>query len=120
MLIVARDKLRLLGFVGIVVPHLVRLVTGPDHRFVLPASALLGATLTLVADAVARVVVAPAELPIGIVTAAISPRGSRMKLRSPALPATAIARRSRILPAPAPAIVIDGASVSKQSGVLPT
>jgi iron complex transport system permease protein len=60
-----------IGFVGIVVPHLVRLVTGPDHRFVLPASALLGATLTLVADAVARVVVAPAELPIGIVTAAI-------------------------------------------------
>ena len=60
-----------IGFVGIVVPHLVRLVTGPDHRFLLPAAALLGAALTLVADAVARVVVAPAELPIGIVTAAI-------------------------------------------------
>jgi iron complex transport system permease protein len=60
-----------IGFVGIVVPHLVRLVTGPDHRFVLPGSALLGAALTLLADALARVVVAPAELPIGIVTAAL-------------------------------------------------
>ena len=60
-----------IGFVGIVVPHVVRLVTGPDHRFVLPGSAFVGAALLLAADAVARVVAAPAELPIGIVTAAI-------------------------------------------------
>lgn len=58
-----------IGFVGIVVPHLLRLLIGPDHRYLLPASALLGAILLLLADAVARQVVAPAELPIGIVTA---------------------------------------------------
>ncbi|MCR4267971.1 iron ABC transporter permease [Nitratireductor sp. ZSWI3] len=60
-----------IGFVGIVVPHLLRLTIGPEHRYLLPASALLGASLLLVADAVSRMVVAPAELPIGIVTAAI-------------------------------------------------
>jgi len=59
-----------IGFVGIVVPHLLRLLIGPDHRFLLPASALLGAILLLFADAIARQIVAPAELPIGIVTAA--------------------------------------------------
>ncbi|UXN58068.1 FecCD family ABC transporter permease [Phyllobacterium zundukense] len=60
-----------IGFVGVVVPHLLRLVIGPDHRYLLPASALLGASLLLVADAVSRTIVAPAELPIGIVTAAV-------------------------------------------------
>ncbi|MQT13802.1 FecCD family ABC transporter permease [Segnochrobactrum spirostomi] len=60
-----------IGFVGIVVPHVVRLAAGPDHRIVLPGSALAGAALLLLADTIARVVVAPAELPIGIVTAAI-------------------------------------------------
>lgn len=59
-----------IGFIGIVVPHLLRLAIGPDHRYLLPASALLGAILLLLADAVARTIVAPAELPIGIVTAA--------------------------------------------------
>jgi iron complex transport system permease protein len=59
-----------IGFVGIVVPHLLRLLIGPDHRFLLPASALLGAILLLFADAIARQIVPPAELPIGIVTAA--------------------------------------------------
>lgn len=58
-----------IGFVGIVVPHLLRLAMGPDNRYLLPASALLGASLLLLADAVARTIVAPAELPIGIVTA---------------------------------------------------
>jgi iron complex transport system permease protein len=60
-----------IGFVGIVVPHVLRLVIGPDNRYLLPASALLGATFLLVADCVSRVIVAPAELPIGIVTAAV-------------------------------------------------
>jgi iron complex transport system permease protein len=60
-----------IGFVGIVVPHLLRLVIGPGHRLLLPASMCLGAILLLGADTVARVLVAPAELPIGIVTAAI-------------------------------------------------
>jgi iron complex transport system permease protein len=59
------------GFVGIVVPHVARLVAGPDHRFVLPASAFLGAGLILVADVAARMLVRPAELPLGIVMAAI-------------------------------------------------
>jgi iron complex transport system permease protein len=59
-----------IGFVGIVVPHLLRLVIGPDHRYLLPASALLGATFLLFCDALSRLIVAPAELPIGIVTAA--------------------------------------------------
>jgi len=58
-----------IGFVGIIVPHLLRLVAGPDHRFLLPASALLGGCLLLAADMIARVIVAPAELPIGILTA---------------------------------------------------
>lgn len=58
-----------IGFVGIVVPHLLRLSIGPDHRYLLPASALLGASLLLLADAVSRTIVAPAEIPIGIVTA---------------------------------------------------
>ncbi|MFN3954114.1 MAG: FecCD family ABC transporter permease [Pararhodobacter sp.] len=60
-----------IGFIGIVVPHLLRLVIGPDHRFLLPAAALLGAALLLMADMIARVIIAPAELPIGIVTAVL-------------------------------------------------
>lgn len=58
-----------IGFIGIVVPHMLRLAIGPDHRYLLPASALLGAILLLLADAVSRTIVAPAELPIGIITA---------------------------------------------------
>jgi iron complex transport system permease protein len=59
------------GFVGLVVPHLVRLISGPHHRIVLPASVLLGAALVLIADIVARMAVSPAELPLGIVMAAV-------------------------------------------------
>ena len=59
------------GFIGIVVPHLLRLVIGPGHRLLLPASALLGAVLVVGADTLARTIVAPAEMPIGILTAAI-------------------------------------------------
>ncbi len=58
-----------IGFVGIIVPHILRLAVGPDHRFLLPASALLGGVLLIAADIVSRVIVAPAELPIGILTA---------------------------------------------------
>lgn len=58
-----------ISFVGLIVPHIVRLLIGPDHRYLIPASALAGAILLIVADAVARVVVAPAELPAGILTA---------------------------------------------------
>ncbi|MDQ1077722.1 iron ABC transporter permease [Pseudoroseomonas cervicalis] len=59
----------LIGFVGLVVPHLVRLAWGADHRLVLPLSALLGAALLVLADLAARSLAAPAELPIGVVTA---------------------------------------------------
>ncbi len=59
----------MIGFVGLVVPHLVRLALGPDHRTLVPASALLGAILLLLADLFARTMAAPAEVPIGIVTA---------------------------------------------------
>ena len=61
----------MIGFVGIVVPHVLRLIAGADHKMLLPASALLGAALLVAADTVARTVAAPAELPIGILTAAI-------------------------------------------------
>ncbi|MBI1260345.1 MAG: iron chelate uptake ABC transporter family permease subunit [Rhizobiales bacterium] len=60
-----------IAFVGVVVPHLVRLVAGPAHRLVLPGSAMLGGALLLLADSLARVSVAPAELPVGLVTAAL-------------------------------------------------
>jgi iron complex transport system permease protein len=59
-----------IAFVGIVVPHLLRLIIGPDNRYLLPCAALLGACILLVADAISRTIVAPAELPIGIITAA--------------------------------------------------
>lgn len=61
----------LIGFVGIVVPHAVRLVFGPGHRLLLPLSVLVGAAFLVLADVLARWVVSPAELPIGVVTAAI-------------------------------------------------
>jgi iron complex transport system permease protein len=58
-----------IGFIGLVAPHLIRLACGPDHRHVLPGAMLLGALLVLMADLVARTAVAPAELPIGVLTA---------------------------------------------------
>jgi iron complex transport system permease protein len=60
-----------IGFVGIVVPHLLRLVIGPGHRLLLPASVCLGAILLVGADTLARTIVAPAEMPIGVLTAAV-------------------------------------------------
>lgn len=58
-----------IGFLGFLVPHLLRAIGGPDHRFVLPAAALGGAVVLVLADTLSRTVVAPAELPIGILTA---------------------------------------------------
>jgi len=60
-----------IGFIGIVVPHLVRLMVGADHRIVLPAAALFGAAFLVLCDVIARTVMAPIELPVGIVTALI-------------------------------------------------
>lgn len=59
------------GFIGIVVPHLVRLIVGPDHRLVLPASALFGAAFLVACDVLARTVMSPIELPVGVITALI-------------------------------------------------
>ncbi|MEH0386932.1 iron ABC transporter permease [Vibrio mimicus] len=68
---VAVSAAGMIGFVGLVVPHMGRMLVGPDHRNLVPISALLGALMLTLADMVARVAVAPAELPIGIVTALV-------------------------------------------------
>ncbi len=60
-----------IGFIGLVVPHLVRLVAGSDHRIVVPASALAGGSLLVIADTLARTIMAPRQLPVGALTAAI-------------------------------------------------
>ena len=60
-----------IGFVGLVVPHMIRLAFGSDHRFLLPASASLGALVMVIADTLARNIISPAELPIGIITALV-------------------------------------------------
>ncbi len=61
----------LVGFIGLVVPHMARLVFGPDHRLLLPTSALLGSLFLVLADLLARLLIAPAEIPVGIITALI-------------------------------------------------
>jgi iron complex transport system permease protein len=60
-----------IAFVGLVVPHIVRMLVGPDHQVLLPASALAGAILLVVADTLSRIVMAPTELPVGIITAIV-------------------------------------------------
>jgi iron complex transport system permease protein len=59
----------LIGFVGILIPHAVRLIWGPDHRFLLPLSTLVGAVFLILADTLARTVIPPTEIPVGIITA---------------------------------------------------
>jgi iron complex transport system permease protein len=59
----------LIGFIGLMTPHMARLVLGPDHRLLLPASVLSGAVVMVLADLLARVALAPIEVPVGIVTA---------------------------------------------------
>jgi iron complex transport system permease protein len=61
----------MIGFIGLVVPHLVRMLLGPDHHRTLPVSMLMGALIVVVADLGARVLIAPAELPLGVLTAAL-------------------------------------------------
>ena len=56
-----------IGFVGLVIPHIVRLIVGPDHKILIPCSALSGAILVLLADDVARVIAKPIEIPVGII-----------------------------------------------------
>jgi iron complex transport system permease protein len=57
-----------IGFIGLVVPHLIRMWLGPDHRALVPGSLLAGAILLLLADTLARTVAAPAEMPVGLLT----------------------------------------------------
>jgi len=59
----------LIGFVGLIIPHAVRLVFGPDHRQLLPLSAIIGSAFLVAADTVSRIIVAPAQLPVGVITA---------------------------------------------------
>jgi iron complex transport system permease protein len=61
----------LIGFVGLVVPHAIRLIFGPDHRQLLPLCGIAGATFLVIADTLARIIVAPAQLPVGVVTAIV-------------------------------------------------
>ncbi|HEX3927241.1 MAG TPA: iron ABC transporter permease [Gemmatimonadales bacterium] len=71
MVAVATAMVGVIAFIGLVVPHLLRMLRSSDYTFLLPASALLGAVLMEVIDTVARLVIAPAELPIGIITAVV-------------------------------------------------
>ena len=59
------------GFVGLIVPHMIRLVSGSDHRVLLPASVLLGGSLLVISDTLARIIIAPQQLPVGVITAFI-------------------------------------------------
>jgi len=59
----------LIGFVGLIIPHLTRILIGPDHRILLPTSAIMGASFMMICDALARVIIAPSELPVGVITA---------------------------------------------------
>jgi iron complex transport system permease protein len=59
----------IIGFVGLIIPHIMRMVLGPDHRLLLPASFLFGASFLVVADTIARTVIPYTELPVGVVTA---------------------------------------------------
>ncbi len=59
----------IIGFVGLIIPHMVRIVIGPDHRILLPASALVGGIFMIFADTIARTIISPVEIPVGIITA---------------------------------------------------
>jgi iron complex transport system permease protein len=61
----------MIGFVGLIMPHVGLMLVGPDHRIFLPPAALLGSILLMIADALARSIIAPAELPVGVVTALV-------------------------------------------------
>jgi len=59
----------IIGFVGLIIPHVVRLVVGPDHRVLLPVCIFTGAIFLIAADLISRLIIAPAEMPIGVITA---------------------------------------------------
>lgn len=59
----------IIGFVGLIIPHIARIILGPDHRILLPASALIGGIFMIIADTIARTIISPIEIPVGIITA---------------------------------------------------
>jgi iron complex transport system permease protein len=61
----------IIGFIGLIIPHIARILVGPDHRILIPSSALAGAIVVIVCDTIARTVMSPAELPVGIITSLI-------------------------------------------------
>ena len=71
----------IIGFVGLVIPHAVRMILGHTHRVLVPAAFLLGGTLLTIADAVARTAFAPRQLPVGVVTALVGVPAFAMLLR---------------------------------------
>jgi iron complex transport system permease protein len=71
MVATATAAVGVIAFVGLVVPHMIRILRGPSHTFLLTGSALLGAVLLGAIDIIARVIIPPAELPIGIITAVV-------------------------------------------------
>jgi iron complex transport system permease protein len=71
MVAVATAMVGVIAFIGLVIPHVLRLLKSSDYTFLLPASALLGAVVMEVIDIVARIIIPPAELPIGIITAVV-------------------------------------------------
>jgi iron complex transport system permease protein len=60
-----------IGFIGLVAPHIARMIFGADHRFLIPASSLMGAMILLPSDTLSRIIINPAEIPVGIITAMI-------------------------------------------------
>ncbi len=61
----------IIGFVGLIVPHVMRIILGPDHRLLLPASVIAGGIFLVSADTIARTLIAPAEIPVGVITALV-------------------------------------------------
>ena len=61
----------MIGFLGLVIPHITRLLVGPDHRLLLPAAAINGASFLVLADTISRTIIAPQELPVGVLTALV-------------------------------------------------
>jgi iron complex transport system permease protein len=71
MIAIAVSFTGLIGFVGLVIPHIARLLVGPDHRIMLPVSALAGSIFLIICDTIARSIIAPTEIPIGAITALV-------------------------------------------------
>ena len=110
MVAVETAMVGVIAFIGLVVPHILRMLRSADYTFLMPASALLGALLMEVIDIVARLVISPAELPIGIITAVVgapvflwillrgSGRGSEPRSMVEAVAGRALSRRRRAHP----------------------